>query len=272
MPQNAGPDVGNLFVGKGVVMFKAAADAFYRYVGNVPQFEFSPSLDTLDHFSSMAGVKSKDQTIVLQKGGTVRLVMEELIASNLAMFLLGTPNLTDPTAPTIDIFGQNLYSGAIKFIGTNEVGPRWTFDFNKVDFVPSGSFNPISDEWGNLEVTGNLATAGGSFGTASRRDLKILTAPVNQGTPYVLGIPKVGQVLTAFEGVWDSRVVAGAQETITYTYQWKADGTNISLATARTYTLTSGEIGKIITVQVSATSAGGGPTAVTSPATAAVLA
>lgn len=268
MAKNVAPHVQNLFVGKGVVQFKFDGEANWSYVGNVPEFEFSPSLETLEHFTSMTGVRSKDQTIILQKGGTVRMVMEELIARNLALFLLGTPNLTDPFSPTIEIFGQNNLSGALRFLGTNEVGPKWSFDFAKVDFVPTGSFNPISDEWGNLEVTGNLATAGGTFGTATRRDLKVITAPLNIGLPFVLGIPKVGQVLTAFEGVWDSN----ANEAITFAYQWKADAVNISGATSATYTLVSGDATKLITVQVSATGASGGPTAAVSPPTTAVAA
>lgn len=272
MPTPQAPNVDNYFIGKGVMQFKFEGEANYRYVGNVPELEFAPTLETLDHFSSMAGVKAKDKTIILQKGGTIRIVMEELVARNLAMFLLGLPDESDPFEPEIEIFGTNLVSGAVKFIGTNEVGPRWTFSFNKVDFVPSGSFNPISEEWGSLEVTGNLATAGGSFGTATRRDLKILTAPINAGLPEIRGIPKVGQVLTAFQGVWDAKVVGGAQEAITYTYKWKKGGVDISGATASSYTLVVGDIGGIITVEVSATSAGGGPTAALSPPTTAVVA
>lgn len=267
-PLPQAPFVDNYFIGKGVLMFKFDGESVYRYVGNVPELEMSPTLETLDHFSSMAGVKAKDLTIVLQKGGTIRIVMEELTARNLAMFLLSEPDLSDPFEPTIEIFGQNLLSGAVKFIGTNEIGPRWTFEFNKVDFVPSGSFSPISDEWGNLEVTGNLATAGGSFGTATRRDLVILTAPVNIGLPEIGGIPKVGQTLRAHQGIWDSR----NNEAITYTYKWKKGGVDIVGATASTYLLVGGDAAGIITVQVSATSAGGGPTAAVSPPTLAVAA
>lgn len=268
MPQVNSPAVANYFVGKGVVQTKFDGEADWHYVGNVPEFEFSPTLETLEHFSSMAGVKAKDLTIILSRGGTIRIVMEELIARNLAMFLLGTPDETDPFSPSIEIFGQTIKSGAVRFLGTNEVGPRWTFTFNKVDWVPSGSFNPISDEWGQLEVTGNLATAGGSFGTALRRDLKILTAPLNIGLPAINGIPKVGQVLTAFEGVWDSR----NDEAITYAYQWQKGGVDIVAATGSTYTPVVGDIGGLITVEVDATSAGGGPTQAESPATLAVVA
>lgn len=272
MPTPQAPNVDNYFIGKGVLQAKFDGESVWRYVGNVPEMEMSPTLESLDHFSSMEGVRSKDKTVILSKGGTLRIVMEELVARNLAMFLLGLPDETDPFEPSIEIFGTNLLSGAVRFLGTNEVGPKWTMEFNKVDFVPSGSFNPISDEWGNLEVTGNLATAGGSFGTATRRDLKILTAPVNAGLPEIRGIPKVGQVLTAFQGVWDSKIVNGQAEAITYAYQWQDDGVDIVGATASTFTLTGTQVGGLITVEVEATSASGGPTLAESPPTIAVVA
>jgi hypothetical protein len=268
MPSLFAPNIDNYFVGKGVVMFKPDGDTHYHFIGNVTEFEFSPTLETLDHFSSMSGVKSKDKTVVLQKGGTVRMVMEELTARNLALFLLGDVDLTDPDVPTIEIFGSNLKSGAMKFIGTNEIGPRWNYDFARVDFVPSGSFNPISDEWGNLEVTGNLAEVDGTFGTATLTNLN------NEGPPICIALPSftsndadldtmlsVGDTLTADNGTW----LNYGDTALTYAYRWLADGVAIGGATASTYTLTGSEVGSIIQVEVTATNENGSAVAASEP-------
>ena len=57
------------------------------------------------------------------------------------------------------------------------MGPRWDLDFYWVEFTPSGSFNPISDEWNQIEVTGEVlpAPAGdaneGKIGTATLTNL-----------------------------------------------------------------------------------------------------
>lgn len=257
-PSLQSPNTGNYFVGKGVLQFKPEGDANYYYLGNVTAMEFEPTLETLEHFSSMEGVRSKDVTVVLSKGGTITITMEELTARNLALFLLGDVDTSDPLAPSVEIFASELLSGALKFIGTNEIGPRWTFDFAKVDFVPSGSFNPISDEWGALEVTGELAQSGGTFGTATLTNLEPDTLPVNLGLPEVIGNLVEGFELTAYEGVW-----AGAG--ITYTYVWKRDGMTIMGATSRTYTLVQADVGTDISVTVSATNDEGGPVAATSP-------
>lgn len=74
---------------------------------------------------------------------------------------------------------------------------------------------------------------------------RIVSAPVLSGTPTV------GQTLTTTNGTWSSA------SSITYAIEWLADGVAISGATASTYVLTSGESGKTITTQVTATNAHG---------------
>jgi hypothetical protein len=88
-------------------------------------------------------------------------------------------------------------------------------------------------------------------------------APANVIAPTISGTAKVYQTLTAHKGSW-----TGSPFPI-YTYQWKANGTNIGGATARAYILTPTEIGKTITVAVTATNSQGTASA-TSAATAAV--
>jgi len=274
MPSLFAPDTDNYFVGKGVVMFKPDGDDHYHFLGNVTEFEFSPTLETLDHFSSMAGVKSKDKTVVLQKGGELRMVMEELTARNLAMFLLGEVDLTDPDFPTMEIFGSTLLSGAVKYIGTNEIGPRWNFEFAKVDFVPSGSFNPISDEWGNLEVTGQMAEADGTFGQATLTNLNDDGVPINVGLPFYTnddadvspsaGLVSEGDTLTGDNGTW-LNFAAGGVAALNYTYRWLRDGVAIGGATTVTHLVVAGDVGKFLTFEVTATNIVGSAIATSEP-------
>jgi beta-glucanase (GH16 family) len=81
--------------------------------------------------------------------------------------------------------------------------------------------------------------------------IESLTAPSNTALPTITGAAAQGQTLTASTGSWD------ANPTPTYAYQWMANGANISGATANTYVLTSGELGKLITVAVTATNSAG---------------
>lgn len=73
--------------------------------------------------------------------------------------------LTIAGAISLDIFSQSEKAGKLRFVGSNDVGAQCTYDLNNVSLTPSSSFNPISDEWGNFEVTGEiLVDEFGKFG------------------------------------------------------------------------------------------------------------
>ena len=147
------------------------ASSTFRDLGNVTELETTPNLTTLEHFSSREGVKKKDKEVVTEKKLTVRLVMDEWTADNLAMALLGDVTVDVDGNTVIDIFSRNAFEGELKYEGTNEIGPQMDIDLLKVAFKPGKSLNPISDEWGNIEIEGEaLADALGKFGTWTVRE------------------------------------------------------------------------------------------------------
>jgi hypothetical protein len=77
----------------------------------------------------------------------------------------------------------------------------------------------------------------------------VSSSPVNSVLPAITGITQVAETLTCSTGTWYAYPVP------TYTYQWKADGVDISGATSSTYVLTASEEGDTITCVVTATSA-----------------
>lgn len=168
MASHASPDIRNYTVGKGIAYFKKTGDTVWRDLGNVPLFDFTPNITTLDHFSSRQGVKLKDRTVVLEKSGTLKMDMEEFTAKNLAMAILGTVTTNSAGREVIDIFGSSAVSGEMKFHGTNDVGPRFEWHFLKVDFVPGQSVSLLSDGWGVLQIQGDVSAVNGSFGTVTQ--------------------------------------------------------------------------------------------------------
>ncbi len=87
------------------------------------------------------------------------------------------------------------------------------------------------------------------------------------GAPAISGTAQVGQILTAdTSGIADSDGTGDAA----FAYQWLADDTDISGATASSYTLVDSDEGKAIRVQVSFTDDAGNDETLTSAATAAV--
>ncbi len=83
-------------------------------------------------------------------------------------------------------------------------------------------------------------------------DVRVYTcgrAPVPRSTPRISGAPTVGTRLTATTGRW-------SPSDATLRVQWYADGQPIAAATGSSYDVSAADLGKRITVQVTATSHG----------------
>lgn len=184
MPIQNSAHIDNTFIGKGVVKFMKDGAGSYRDFGEVPEFEFTMNIDKLDYFSSRSGIRTKARTVVREKSATLRMVMSELTADNLALYFMSSAVAGSPAASpySIDIFSETEITGALRFVGANDIGAKVQLDFFNVSFSPSGSFSPISEEWGQLEVTADvLIDSDGSFGTA----LWNIAAEVPSGSPPI---------------------------------------------------------------------------------------
>lgn len=82
------------------------------------------------------------------------------------------------------------------------------------------------------------------------QDARILWIDVT-GQPVIQGIPNPGQTLTA-----DSHGVFQPAADYAYYYQWYADGVAIDGATAKTFGVSAGDVGKDLTVRVSVSAQG----------------
>ncbi|MFI0414440.1 MAG: DUF4347 domain-containing protein [Candidatus Thiodiazotropha sp.] len=105
---------------------------------------------------------------------------------------------------------------------------------------------------------------GGSTPATSAGTAVANTAPVNTLLPAISGTAAVGNTLTASNGTWSDADNDG----LSYAYQWRADGIDITGATASGHTLTSSEAHTTITVAVTASDGNGGSTPATSAGTA----
>jgi hypothetical protein len=98
--------IDNYTVGKGLVSFKKTGGAAFVDMGNCTEFEFTPEIEKLDHFSSRTGVRFKDKSVVIQKSGTLRLVLDEWTVDNLKMAVLGSSAVVSG-AEVIQIFQRH---------------------------------------------------------------------------------------------------------------------------------------------------------------------
>ncbi len=165
------PSINNYYIGKGRV-FWTPQGGVERDLGNVPEFEFSPEVEKLSHFSSRQGVRTKDREVVIEKSARLRLVMDEWSLDNLVMALMADAPVIDEISgiASFNLLALSEVRGTIRFDGANDIGPRITIRLPLVSFTPASSINPITDEWGGLEVNGEVLAVDGDFGSIDYRE------------------------------------------------------------------------------------------------------
>jgi len=168
------PDTGNLYVGKGIMSFKATGEPDFRDIGEVPEFELTLEIETLDYFSSRSGIRSKSLSIVIERGGAARWVMNEWTPANVALALMGTVDENGTDGPVFDILSEDAIEGELKFVGTNSQGPNYEVHLHRIRITPTGGIQWIQDaDWGAVEVEGEmlLSQDTSKFGTVTLTNL-----------------------------------------------------------------------------------------------------
>ena len=128
---------------------------------------------------------------------------------------------------------------------------QWKANGSNISGATAATFTITAAQLGQ---TITVAVTGTETGYTTATKESAATAAVGAGTltaptPTITGTAAVGSTLTAVPGSWGPGTVA-------LTYQWKASGTNISGATAATFTITAAQLGQTITVAVTGTETG----------------
>jgi hypothetical protein len=185
MPAYTSPDVRNLAVGTGSLYFKPETAGAYYHLGNVPSFQFSMNIRTLDHYAPVNGIKVKDYVWTTEMDAEVDIEMEELTALNFQMLMFGDI----VGGNQVNIFARNAVIGALAYRASNEVGPRWNIDLWSVTFNNDGSYAPISSsDFSKISVRGTALAVNGSFGVmqlvdTTGRVLRLAEADLNFTPP-----------------------------------------------------------------------------------------
>lgn len=119
-------------------------------------------------------------------------------------------------------------------------------------------FGDHTVEYASTDVAGNAEMVHST--TVTLADVDALAALV---PPQVAGVARIGSMLSSTTGSWNTDGVALAR-------QWLRNGTAIKGATGRTYRLGAADLGKRISVRVTASKAGESPATAVSAATAPV--
>jgi len=150
---DSSPSVANYQLGRGILSIGEWSGTNppteYTDVGNCPKFEFEVTEELLSHYSSRAGTRTKDKTVILETGYKVSFELDEVSRYNLAMFVKGTIVGNTVLANT-----QLTKEYAIKFVSDNPAGQNQKWEFWRCKLSPSGAFGLISDEWSKMSFEG----------------------------------------------------------------------------------------------------------------------
>lgn len=166
-PSLTGGNVGNLYIGKGICRFQKAGDVSPTDLGNVTDVTLTADNETLEHFSSRQGIKTKDLVITLSRALTLKFTAEEYTPFNVALQVQGTLNEAAADGPEVEIYGASDISGTFTFEGTNDQGPRMNLTLFNCTINPTGDLGLITDEFGAIEMEANVlpsADAGENLG------------------------------------------------------------------------------------------------------------
>ena len=179
----------------------------------------------------------------------------------------GTPKVQEIlTATTSDISDEDGLANA-------SFSYQWVAEGSDIDDATGSSYTMTPSEQGKrirLRVTFTDDRATEETLTSESTDtVKAADNHAPAGLPAISGIAHTGQTLTAdTSGITD----ADGLNSVLFTYQWIAGGSDIEGATGSTYTLTAREQGLSVLVRVSFTDDADNQESLTSAATAAVAA
>ena len=216
-------------------------------------------------YTPNANVNGSDSFTITVNDGTVDVT--ETV--NVAIAAVNdAPTISTTTSLSTD---EDTAIAAIAFSGSDVDGDSLTFSFSDpakgtVTNNDDGTFIYTPDANANGSDSFTITANDGTVDVTETVNVAI--APVNDlptGAVTITGTATEEQVLTAVTITLEDEDGLG-----TLSYQWKADGANITGATASTLNLGQSEVGKAITVSVSYTDGESTTESVTSEATSAV--
>ncbi len=163
------PNIDNYFSGKGIVKIKRLdlAEIVYRDIGDCPIFELTPAVAKMEHYSSRGPTRFRDRTDISQKTLMVRIMLDELTAENFALALMAEAVAGSSGSHydfSMDIMSAAEITAAVRLVGTNAIGAAVQVDLPNVTFSPSAAVSLIMEQYGSMEVQGDVNAAAGSFG------------------------------------------------------------------------------------------------------------
>ena len=171
----------NLTLGKGELHFAKFGDNLtqipggFRFLGNCPEFNLTVESEELDHYSSTAGIRVKDDSVTLEINTTGTITCDDADPKNVALFFLGTEATITEAGETglTDTF-EGVEQGLSYQLGESATRPSGARDVTSVVVEPTGGGVAfVLDTDYALDTTLGLVTIIEGGGIADDDDLDI---------------------------------------------------------------------------------------------------
>ena len=186
-----------------------------RYFGNTPELSYSAEQETLDHFNSDRGVRTKDESIPLQIDYSGSFITDNISPENLAAFFMGNATvLTDAGATVTAEVHNDVEQGLTYQLGTSTNNPSGVRKVSAVavkdDATPTpatyvaGTDYTVDLDLGRVTIVeGGAITDGTNLRidytiTASSRDLIVSKSTVVEGSLRFIAYNPAGKQIDYF--------------------------------------------------------------------------
>lgn len=107
-----------------------------RYFGNTTEFNITAESESLDHFDSDQGVRTKDDSVILELNRTGSLTTDNISEENAALFILG--EVSDVAQTADPVVGEAIGDGGVPLpgryyqLGSTSTNPQGVRDVGSV--------------------------------------------------------------------------------------------------------------------------------------------
>lgn len=170
------PDYKKYTLGKGELYWDDGKGE--RYVGNTTAFNITIESETLDHFDSDHGIRTKDDSVVLEVNRTGSFTTDNIATENLALyFMADISTVTQTNTPVVDEAINDVEPGRFYQLGQTTVNPQGVRNVSAVTVTKTPSTVLVEGTDYTLDaVSGRIYIVEGGA-VASGDDLEIDYTP-----------------------------------------------------------------------------------------------
>lgn len=155
----------NYTLGRGKVHFArflpgtTTPDGFF-YIGNTPEFSLTIESETLDHFSSDAGIREKDDSVPLEVNRSGSMTTDNIDPKNVALFFFGSDTtVTQALVAAAPEVLASIKAGHSYKLGSSPANPAGVFGVNATGLTVAttvGSTPLVVDVDYTIDLDGGL--------------------------------------------------------------------------------------------------------------------